>query len=103
MLAFYETGKGVVATAEVASTPERKQIPGVNESERFPWAFKVKNVNYFFDAPVVIDATLRARLNKFRDRDPQSPWAWFVQGTKIVDAHDFALLTGGRYPVQDDA
>ncbi|MBX5445672.1 hypothetical protein [Sphaerobacter sp.] len=103
MLAFYETGKGVVATAEVASTPERKRVPGFKESERFPWAFKVKNVNYFFDDPVAIDANLRARLNKFKNRNPQSPWSWFVQGTAIVDAHDFALLTGGRYPVQDDA
>lgn len=48
-LCFYESAVGVVAEAVVDSCPERKTIPGVRHADKFPWAFKVRNVRYFFD------------------------------------------------------
>ncbi|MHA1278520.1 MAG: hypothetical protein ACTSQ8_15110 [Candidatus Helarchaeota archaeon] len=61
--------------------------------EKYPWTFRVgKGVLYLHD-PVVIDADLRNCLEAFRDRDPNKPWAWFVQATRKVSAHDFNVLT----------
>jgi hypothetical protein len=98
-ICFYEAGVGVVAEAEVDSQAEKKTVPFVRHPERFPWAFKVKNVRYFFEQPVVIDAPLRAKLDKFHGRDPERSWAWFVQATQKVTKHDFDLLTGHLVPV----
>ena len=98
-LCFYESRKGVVAKAEVSSVPDRmlpRDLRGIaRRPEKFPWSFRVKNVQYFFDNPVVIDAELRARLEAFtaNDRDPNGPWSWLVQGTCRVTEHDFRVLT----------
>jgi hypothetical protein len=92
-LCFYESGVGIVAAAEVASVPERRTLSIIRDAGRYPWAFHVTNVRYFFDAPVVIDATLRAPLDAFRGRDPGQSWAWFVQATHADTEHDFGLLT----------
>lgn len=97
-LCFYGTTRGVVAQAEVASAPERGSVEGVYDPNRFPWRFRVTNVRFFFDEPIVIDAGLRSRLDVFRDRDPGRSWAWFVQSTREVTAHDFAVLTGAADP-----
>lgn len=96
-ICFYESGVGVVAEAEVSSVPERKppSAKGVVKSlDKFPWSFKLTNVRFFFDAPIAIHADLRSKLDAFAGRDSSQPWAWFVQGTKIVGEHDFAVLTG---------
>jgi hypothetical protein len=95
-IAFYESGVGVVAEAEVASLPERKEIPFARSSAEFPWAFRVRDVRFFFDDPVVIDGDLRARLEAFRGRDPAQSWSWLVQGTHKVNEHDFGVLVGRR-------
>jgi hypothetical protein len=78
-LCFYWSKVGVVATAEVSGAPERKKIPHVSEPEKYPWAFRVKKAQYFFDRPVVIDSDLRARLEAFKGRDPSSSWACLWQ------------------------
>jgi hypothetical protein len=84
-----------LSPAGTHSKPGRaKKIKFVRDAERFPWAFGVKDVRYFFDKPVVIDAALRSRLDAFRGRDPNKAWAWLVQGTKVVTAHDFRVLIG---------
>jgi hypothetical protein len=93
-LCFYRSGGGVVAEATVASTPERKILKIVRHPEKYPWAFQVKDVRYFFEKPVVIDANLRSRLEAFHGRDPSKAWAWFVQATRIVSGHDFEVLVG---------
>jgi hypothetical protein len=92
-IAFYESGNGIVACAEVASQATRKTIKFAKHAENYPWAFDVRNVRYFFDEPVIIDAELRAKLERFQGRDPQSAWGWFVQGTRKVSEHDFRILT----------
>jgi hypothetical protein len=94
-LSFYESGVGVVAAAEVASLPERRTLSLIRDAEKYPWAFRVTKVRYFFDAPVVIDAPLRAQLEAFHGREPSQSWAWFVQATHAVTEHDFRLLTRG--------
>lgn len=92
-LCFFSGGIGIVADAEVSSLPERKAIPHVKNPERFPWAFKVKDVRYYFDKPVVIDAALRSQLDAFKKGNAEAPWGWFVVSTKILSEHDFTLLT----------
>jgi hypothetical protein len=93
-ICFYQSGLGVVAEAEVVTTPERKAIPNVRHPDKYPWAFKVKAPRFFFDTPVVIDASLRAKLDAFKERDRDAAWGWFVVTTRPVDEHDFLLLTG---------
>jgi hypothetical protein len=97
-LCFYESGVGIVAAAEVTSIPERRTLSIIRDAERYPWAFHVTNVRYFFDAPVVIDAPLRAQLEAFQGREPSQSWAWFVQATHAVTEHDFRLLTAQAAP-----
>jgi hypothetical protein len=98
-LCFYETGVGVVAEAKVASLPEYRTLSFIPDAEKYPWSFRVTNVRYFFDAPVVIDAPLRAQLEAFQGRDPTRSWSWFVQATRDVTEHDFLLLTGRTDPI----
>ncbi len=94
-LAFYESGRGVVACAEVASSPELRKVAHVRHAEKYPWAFKVRDVRYFFDQPIVIDSEIRAKLEAFRGRELQRSWSWFVQGTRKLTEHDFEVLTSG--------
>ena len=96
-MCFYESGRGVVAEAEVASVPELKPpaTKGIAKNlDKFPWSFRLSNARFFFDEPVVIDADLRAKLDAFADREPAKSWSWFVQGTRLITEHDFAVLTG---------
>jgi hypothetical protein len=93
-ISFYQTQVGVVAEATVASAPEKKPVKGVKHAELFPWSFKVKDVRYFFNKPIVIDAAMRQRLDAFKGRDPGKAWAWFVQGTRMLTAADFERLVG---------
>lgn len=92
-ICFYATGKGVIAHAQVASSPEHKPHPRVRDPERYPWVFRVKDVHLYLDEPVVIDASLRIQLEAFQDRDPNKAWAWFVQATRRISKDDFRLLT----------
>ena len=93
-LCFYQSGVGVVAEAEVASTPERKLLKEARKGDKFPWRFRVAKQRYFFDKPVTVNADLRGDLNAFAGKNPAAPWAWFVQGTHVVTEHDYHLLVG---------
>ncbi|MCJ7631772.1 EVE domain-containing protein [Candidatus Bathyarchaeota archaeon] len=92
-ICFYASGKGVVAHAEVASTLEHKLHPKLRYPEKYPWIFKVKNVNLYLDNPVIIDSTLRGKLNDFQGKDPTRAWGWYVVSTHKSNKHDFELLT----------
>jgi hypothetical protein len=92
-ICFYANGKGVIAHAEVASSPERKPHKAVHDPERFPWTFRLSKPSLYLDKPVVIDADQRSRLKAFEGRDAGKAWAWFVQGTGTIDEQDFRLLT----------
>jgi len=93
MICFYATGKGVIAHAQVKSRPENKPHPVVTKPEKYPWTFKVGNEKLYYDNPIVIDSKLRSKLDEFEGRDPEKPWAWFVQATRKLTQHDFELLT----------
>lgn len=92
-ICFYATGKGVVADARVVSRPERNPHPKVYHPEKYPWVFRLDNATLYIDEPIVIDAEVRTRLDAFQDRDPNRPWAWFVQVTRKISEHDFSILT----------
>ena len=93
-LCFYQRRVGVVAQATAASAATLRHVPGNPDPQRYPYAFEVRGVRYFFKKPVVLDSDLRAQLDAYKGRDPLQPWAWFVQGTHIISDHDFKVLTG---------
>ena len=97
-IAFYATGRGVVAHAQVTSPPEKRPHEAVRDIARYPWVFKVADAKLYIDSPIVIDLALRSRLEKFQQRDLNESWAWFVQSTRIVSKADFELLTGSASP-----
>jgi hypothetical protein len=94
-ICFYWTGVGVVADAVIASAAERRVVKFAKDPANWPWAFAVQDVRFYFDSPVVIDAALRSQLDAFvkHGHDPNGAWAWLVQGTRYMTAHDFAILT----------
>lgn len=92
-ICFYVTGKGVAAHAQIASRPEREEHPKVHHTERYPWVFRVKDVQIYLENPTVIDADLRSQLDAFKRRDSNKTWAWFVQATRKITEHDFKVLT----------
>ncbi len=92
-ICFYATGTGIVAHAQVQSSPEKTLHPRVRHAEQYPWVFRLHHSHLYLEAPRVIDAALRSQLEAFRDRDPATSWAWFVQATRSVSAHDFQVLT----------
>jgi hypothetical protein len=92
-ICFYANGKGVSGHAKVVSYPEQKTIRGLRHPEKYPWSFRLDNVVLYLDRPVVISADLRSNLDSFQGRDPNTPWAWFVQATHKLKEHDFNMLT----------
>jgi len=91
-ICFYSAGKGVVAHAHVASRPKRKK--STHRSEQSQWVFQVTDVHLYLEAPIIIDAALRSRLDAFKNSDPGKSWAWFVHATRKITENDFNVLTG---------
>ena len=94
-ICFYGAGTGVVAHARITTRPKKQPHPSVRNPERYPWVFQLGDAYVYTDTPTVIDAELRSQLDAFRDRDPNGPWAWFVQATHSLSQHDFETLTRG--------
>lgn len=92
-IAFYATGKGVVAHAKVASAPMKGEHPSIKHSDQYPYLFKLSDPVLYIDDPVIIDSSLRAKLEAFKDRDPSKGWAWLVQATRKLSDADYHLLT----------
>lgn len=93
-LCFYATGKGVIGHGRVTSLPQKKPHRRVRHPDKYPWTFQLDKTKLYLDDPVVIDATTRARLDAFRDRDPDKAWSWFVQATRKLTENDFKILSG---------
>lgn len=91
-ICFYATGIGIVAHATVSSYPENTPHPAVRNKDKYPWVFKLEKIKTYVDAPVVIDAALRTKLDVFKERDPNRSWAWFVQMTRKLSENDFKML-----------
>ena len=92
-ICFYSSGVGVVAHAQIASGATKRSVKFVKDGERYPWAFEVRDVHYYLGNPVVLDLGLRAQLDAFERNNPAGNWSFFVQGTRYLTAHDFALVT----------
>lgn len=92
-ICFYTTGNGVVAHAKVASAPERTRDQRLEHPDDYPYVFKVQEQRLYIDNPVILNPSLRQQLDAFKGRDPDRPWAWFVQATRKVSAQDFSSLT----------
>ena len=70
---------------------------GIKDIESYPWIFDLKDPNLYFENPTILDAEFRAKLDAFKDKDPNEPnWAWFVQSTKKISKHDFEILTKSK-------
>lgn len=95
-IAFYASGNGVVAHAEVESSPEKRRHPAIHSPDKYEWVFRLRAPVLYLEEPQVIDATCRSQLDSFENRDPNRSWAWFVQSTRRITAHDFELLTVRR-------
>jgi hypothetical protein len=91
-IAFYWSGKGIVACAEVASRPERGTVPGLSQPEKWPWRFRVRSVRYFFDSPIAIPE-VRSQLDAFKGNEHRADWGWFVQITHRLSEKDYRILT----------
>jgi EVE domain len=96
LICFYATGKGVVAHAQVISSPEKKPHPLIVEREKYAWTFRLNDAVLYLDKPIVITADVRSGLDAFRGRDPNNPWAWFVQATHKLTEHDFNVLVRSK-------
>jgi hypothetical protein len=92
-ICFYESAKGVVAHARVATKPEKQPHTKVRNKEIYPWTFRLEDAKLYLNDPIVIDATLRSHLDAFEGRDSAKSWAWFVQATRKINEHDFYILT----------
>lgn len=96
-IAFYATGEGVVAQAEVASRPDERQNPGDHlptpDAEEYPYIFSLRDPVLYLEEPVVINQSLRGELDAFEGRDLSKAWSWFVQSSREVSEHDFDVLT----------
>ena len=93
-LCIYRTRIGVVAEAEIATPAEYKALKVAPDPARFPWAARIKEGRSFFDRPVKIDSSLRARIDAFAGKDPSASGAWFVQSSRLLTEHDFQVLVG---------
>ncbi len=92
-ICFYAAGDGVIAHARVVSTPEKKPDSRVVHPQDYPYTLRLQDQHIYADEPVVIDVGVRQQLDAFSGRDPERPWAWFVQATRKVTEHDFQRLT----------
>jgi hypothetical protein len=95
-MCFYAVGKGVVAHAKVGSAPQKQRHPKVRHSDKYPWVFKVDDVELYLDEPIAVDAEMRSRLDAFKNRDLNKAWAWFVQAIRILEQQDFQTLIGQK-------
>lgn len=96
-IAFYASGNGVVAHAEVASQPEKHERPGDHlatpDAEEYPYLFHLRNPTLYLEDPVVIDRDLRGKLEAFEGKDLEKAWSWFVQSSRELSEADYDVLT----------
>jgi len=66
----------------------------IKDPEKYPWIFSLKDAKINSENPIVINASIRAKLNAFKDKDPTTTiWSWFVQCTRKITENDFKILT----------
>ncbi|PSQ54448.1 MAG: hypothetical protein BRD28_02015 [Bacteroidetes bacterium QH_10_64_37] len=55
--------------------------------------FQLRNPTLYLEEPVVIDESLRGRLEAFEEHDLSKSWSWFVPSSRETSEQDFELLT----------
>lgn len=96
-VAFYATGNGVVAYARVAA---KAATLLANEEWPEPQAptkqvYKLPLIDVIWLAkPLAVTHQVRATLEAFKGKNPDSNWAWLVQTTRRLTSGDFKRLTG---------
>ncbi len=97
LIAFYASGTGVVAYAEIAGDANLPvapdEWPEPVPQERPVYKVPLKDVKWL-PAPNKIDAQLRSSLEAFTGRNVNGNWSWLVQTTRRVSPKDFLKLTG---------
>ncbi len=85
--------KGIVAHTRVSSAPQKQAHPMVKYADKYPWVFKVENVELYLNNPIAIDAEMRSHFDAFKGRDLNKAWAWFVQATRRLTEQNFGAPT----------
>lgn len=98
-LCFHASGIGTVAAARIVEPARKKeQHPDLKHPQTYPWVVDLDQVNLRLDSPIVIDSEIRAQLDKFKGKNPNAAWGWFVQAVGKLTQHDFLLLTTRSEP-----
>jgi hypothetical protein len=92
-ICFYAGQQGVIAHAEVATSPQRRLDPSIRNPATYPWVINLSSVEIYPHRRVVINAALRSTLDAFQNKDPKKHWAWLVQTTREISKNDFKRLT----------
>ena len=92
LVAFYVAGEGICAHGRVTEAPARKNrdhplLRG------YPYVFSLGDVEMYSESPVRLDVDLRKSLDAFDGKDPETRWAWFVQGLHRLTGADFRRIT----------
>ena len=94
---FYVAAQGIVAMAKIEGAADREvspqEWPGPNEFSDGVFKVPLSGVQWLSE-PRKLDASVRKRLEEFRDRDPDGPWSWFIRTSRRVSKADFEVLTG---------
>lgn len=92
-ICFYTGRKGIIADALVSS-------PIVQDSSKVslfhPYAFGIDDVSVYIENPIPLDSSTRKKLDAFKGKDPNGIWGWFVQIGRLINKHDFDILTNRR-------
>jgi hypothetical protein len=101
---FYVVGYGVAATATVAGAAtsllakEDLAPELVDYYSTPPYGVPLENVKWL-DPAVVITAEVRAALDAFEGKAVTGKsWAWLVQTSRTLSAHDYRIITGETAP-----
>ena len=96
---FYANGEGVVARAEITSTPDQEISEHAWRGRRAfrpgLYALPLRDIHWLPKPVQIRPRELRERLDAFKGKASDKPWGWFVQGSSHLTEHDFRILTGG--------
>lgn len=91
--------KGVVAHAQVKSSPMKMKHPKVKNPDLYPWIFDLNEITIYLDNPIKLTKSLREKLDYFQKENPIDTknavknWGVFVMNNKEISKHDFMMIT----------
>jgi hypothetical protein len=96
-ICFYASGLGVVADAEIAADPEKKNDSRIPNLAKYSFVFPLKRTRTYVEKPVVLDYHLRSQLKALGHTKSQHnknvSWVWFVHNFHEICESDFGILT----------